>query len=372
MANFRSATGHLASFPVWFFTTFLAEYMLLPLAIGTLKFCAWLTVAKRLLLYLACCTPGFLYREFILSSEVEILLLISDFCARGLFWIVTLAIIRAQIRLRYIVASIKHRLYGYQPSTSRLILLPPELRLRIWEELMEIDWPIFIESGYGCHNTWMERFDFAFNVFEHKRKIRAAKSLPFAYTWTCRQIYQETSHHFYSRNTFKFWQPTALVRFVDGLSPVQQRTIGRLELDVSLWFSGRENCNYHMCLASPEVSLTLEKLQNLRTLDIKLDPYGYGPQRAKSAECHAQGIYQFLRDVKNFEVLTIEFNGSRLPWYLPVKQEARREWPSHCQEAFACAIWTLLGDPTRSIPRGVEIEDRNQAKCVLVAKFRER
>ena len=351
--------------------------MLLPLAIGTFKFCALLTVVKQLLIYLACCSPIFLNRPFILSPGVVILFLVLHFYTRGLFWIVTLAIFKipiemAQIRLRYIVASIKHRLYGYQPGTSRLLLLPPELRLRIWEELMEIDWPISIESVYGCQNTWKERFDFAFNVFERKRKLRTEKSLPLAYIRTCRQIYLETSHHLYSRNTFNFWQPTALVRFVDGLSLVQQRTIGRLELDVSLWFSGRENCDYHMCLAPPEAILTLEKLQNLRTLDIKLTPCDYEPQRAKTAECRAQGIYQFLRGVKFSEVLTIKFNASRFPWYFPMKREPRREWPSHCQEAFACAISTLLGDPTRSIPRGVEIEDRNQAKCVLIAKFRER
>lgn len=35
----------------------------------------------------------------------------------------------------YIITYIKHRLYGPDPSTSGLLLLPPELRLRIWEEL---------------------------------------------------------------------------------------------------------------------------------------------------------------------------------------------------------------------------------------------
>lgn len=177
-------------------------------------------------------------------------------------------------------------------------------------------------------------------------------------------------------NTFNFFQPTALVRFVDRLPTLQQRAIGRVELNLhhfgSFGRDSRDAC-CEECFGSSRARLSLEKLPNLRTLDIRLDTSAdnYQPQRAKAAKCRAQGIYEFLRDVKVSKVLTIELRPHRLFDRVLIKREERREWPAHCQEAFACAVWTLLGDPTSSIPRGVDIQDRNQAKCVLVAKFTE-
>lgn len=166
MASTRLVLRHLASPLARVFTTiiFLADHLLLLLATGTLGLVTNLptfeTFFAKIYTPLSC-----VYLLWVLLSpepSIMVPILVLLLVLFTMVWMIIHPIKnnlpdQAQVRLRYIIASSKHRLYGYQPSTSRLLLLPPELRLRIWEELTELRSPIHL-AYWGCHRTKLNTY----------------------------------------------------------------------------------------------------------------------------------------------------------------------------------------------------------------------
>lgn len=113
-------------------------------------------------------------------------------------------------RCLYHFASTKHRLYGPDTSTSGFLLLPPEIRIRIWEELTPRlnDTRVSVET----YPVWLNVSDIG-NAIRHvlrfrpRHKIWLRTRIPLALLKTCRQNYEEGCYFWYTTSTFYFNDP---------------------------------------------------------------------------------------------------------------------------------------------------------------------
>ena len=280
-------------------------------------------------------------------------------------------------RYRYIVASTRHRLYGPDTPASAFLLLPPEIRLQIWEELtprcidpcahtrisVEVEGVELMDtSGIG---------DVARYVFGFKRRsqIFLYPTMPLALLRTCRQNYEEGCHDFYGTRTFSFHSPRALYQFVNALSLSQQGHIQHLELDThSSWcikpqYHRDSDWHRHTDLYASQVPSAMEKLQNLRTLNIGT----MFPINAENVRYYARFIYHLLRHVKASETVTVNMNfcvSNRC------SREMRWGWGSQGQKQFAITAWRIIRDPTIQIKSVVARPGQfMRSKYVLVAQI---
>lgn len=111
-------------------------------------------------------------------------------------------------RYLYLVASTKHRLCGPDRSTSGFLLLPPEIRLRIWDELT----PRLTrtrEDTRVCVDVYplMPGIDNAIRSilrFEPRNQTRLRPGMPLALLRTCRPNYEEGSYKMEHYKDFLF------------------------------------------------------------------------------------------------------------------------------------------------------------------------
>lgn len=202
-----------------------------------------------------------------------------------------------------------------------------------------------------------------------RKQTRLRPRIPLALLRTCRQIFEEGSHFWYSTCTFYFDDSRALYEFVNTRPPWQQGIIRYLELlDMSGWYSRHEDCSDKNCpyrettlRASQLLSIT-EKLQDLRTFNITTQYV----HNAKDIEYYADSIHQVLRFVKASEAVTVTIdfrNASSYHSYLT----ARWEWDSHRQAQFAMTARALIRDPNGYNRAAAPTEKTGQSKFVLVA-----
>ena len=284
-----------------------------------------------------------------------------------------------KIRYLYIVASTKHRLYGPDRTTSGFLLLSPEIRLRIWEELTLRDrcaredtrvlvevYPVWIDDfGIGDAIRYVLRF-------RRRNQTWLRPRIPLALLKTCRRNYEEGCHFWYTTSTFSFDDPRALHEFVNARPLSQQGIIRHLELHAdSSWYtpseqrdedSGPELRDFNL-RASQVLSIT-EKLQNLRTLDITIDY----PNDADDVDYYTHSIDKLLRFVTACEAVTVTLDfcdwRSRDSYRI-----VRWEWDSRCQAQFAIAACTLIRDPNGYVRSTAPTEQVGQSKYVLEAQI---
>lgn len=267
-------------------------------------------------------------------------------------------------RLLYTSAWINHRLYGLDPSTSGLRLLPPEVRLQIWEELfprtrctrgttrIKVDlkptdqdnpWLFMMEMshrglGLPC-SYWM----------------RTSPRIPVEFLRTCRQMYTEGNHFLYSTSTFAFEDLSAFYYFVNARSPSQRDTIRHLVFDRSSFYFWSHK---FPALRAFEVSSTIEKLQNLRSLDIETCVDDYRDDR--TAEDTPQYTSRLSRRFRVSEAVTVKLYlfGGTMQMMLRLPD----------QEKFAKVGWALLREPGNPDPAvTAHQEQKTYAKYVFVA-----
>ena len=225
------------------------------------------------------------------------------------------------------------------PPLSRLLLLPPEIRTLILEELIPRD---RCARGYT-------RVDLA--TIKSKVCLRQGR-LPVSYLRTCRKLYEEGSHFFYSTSVFHFEGELTLSRFVRCRSLPQLCPIQHLQFtvhDLNRYFESWDDVDYALRLIALDVSEVLritKKLQDIQDLDLLVCI----PDRSKYIEengCLVQIICRLLEYVNTSKIVTVDTNlcdyvkGSSIDssnYYVRKHQN----WGFHWSENFAASGWALL------------------------------
>lgn len=250
------------------------------------------------------------------------------------------------------VAGTKHRLHGRDKSTSCLLLLPPEIRLQIWEELIP---RIKGERGYTGVNVQVfsirpQNWSGGIGDCLHYVPLSAYQietiihpRIPVAFLRTCRQIHEEGHQFYFGTSTFCFHDPQTLYNFVNALSLPQQRTIRHIKYNADEGSMVHPELHFddtwrYISIRAAQVPSITEKLQDLRTFDIDTGV----PANAEFLAHYAHSIHQLLRFVKASEKLTV---------YLDLRSKDRHccykiwkfGWMS--QEKFAMDAWKLIHNP---------------------------
>ena len=276
-------------------------------------------------------------------------------------------------RYSYNTFSTKHRSHGPDSSSSGLLLLPPEIRLRIWDDLLQrCCWApcinIVSEASLDIPEDTLCR---VLGLPLGNQTRTYTSGLPVALLRTCRQMYEEGSHFLYSTRTFSFSQPRAFCDFVNSRSLAQKRSIRHIELVVGSWFLRDEPIRSHelvrewLCnhtLHPSQLASITEKLPNLRTIDIYTERCNPG----LDVGYHAQSMLQFLSHVRASKTVTL-----RLEIFLPpichnVGPKVQWEWGPQCQKDFATAVWQLTLDPKSHASVAANAEQVLQKKYILV------
>lgn len=308
---------------------------------------------------------------FIISPLLPIILLrpILHFTLFGVLWIFMVATgvctlplsLTEWVKTRYLYigACIKHRLYGPDPSTSGFLLLPPEVRLLIWEELIPRTRCVRGDTRITVDCKEIENkdtFHFGpgdFTIEKYRRGLgfpprywmRTSPRIPVEFLRTCRLNYEEGNHFLYSTSTFEFMDHRALYSFVNTRSLSQQGNIRHLIIGASSLY------NWWLefpALRAFEVAFIIKKLQDLRTLDI--EDYVPDARDDEAAERTAQLISALVRRFRVSETVTVKLylfgrhDSTRLDGTMQREQEC------HCQEELAKAGWALIREPENPFP----------------------
>ena len=260
-----------------------------------------------------------------------------------------------KVRYLYIIACIKHQLYGPDPSTSGFLLLPPEIRLRIWEELIPrtrcargdtritVDCEEFDDNNTFDHGPW-ECWRRGLRL-PPRYRMRTSPRIPVEFLRTCRQFYEEGNHFLYSTSTFEFTDHRAIYHFVNTRSLLQQGNIRHLVLGASTLYNWG---HVFPALRAFKVPFIIEKLQDLRTLDI--EHYVPDARDDEAAEGTAQLIPALVRSFGVSEAVTVRLYLFGRPDSIRLDSTMQREQECHCQEELAKAGWALIREPENPFP----------------------
>ena len=257
------------------------------------------------------------------------------------------------------------------PSTSRVLLLPPELRLTIWAMLLEdmVDVEdvkyvhvrdlgprlyrysdrlcLYMDLNPEYLTVWVLQDNF------HRSRLQ----WPPVSMQSCRHIYLEAGHDFRhnlcSNKTFKFYESRALVSWIRTLSAAQKRAVG----DILMIMSNDEFNNLGIAPA-------MHQLSGLRRLELRF----YTDEKDVSmytSDVRAHIVWQFVRSVKVSEVLLVSLTEVHAPanfnWI-------RYRWPAYQQAEFALAVEARIRRPLSAVQYWVPVGTGNEARFVLRVK----
>ena len=226
-------------------------------------------------------------------------------------------------------------IHDRDPAPSRLLLLPPEIRNVILEELIPRD---RCARGYT-------RFDLA--PIRSKACSRQG-SLPVSYLRTCRKLYEEGSHFFYSYSTsvFHFERDSTLVHFVDRCSFAQLCSIQHLQFtvpDMIFSFDSWDEIDrglHLMALEVSEVLHTTRKLQNIQSLDL-LVSIPDCPDYWRENGYFTKIIHPLLEHVNNLAIVKVDAKAPSIESLNPYVLK-RKDCRPHWSEEFTSFCWALL------------------------------
>ena len=257
------------------------------------------------------------------------------------------------------------------PSTSRLLLLPPELRLKIWAMLLED--MVDVEDVKYVHvrdlgprlYRYSDRLCLYMDLNPEYLTIwvlqdnfhRSRLQWPPVFMQSCRHIYLEAGHEFRhnlcSNKTFKFYESRALVSWIRNLSVAQKRAVG----DILMIMSNDEFNNLGIAPA-------MHQLSGLRKLELRF----YTDEKDVSmytSDVRAHIVWQFVRSVKVSEVLLVSLTEVHAPanfnWI-------RYRWPAYEQAEFALAVEARIRRPLSAVQYWVPVGTGNEARFVLRVK----
>ena len=261
-----------------------------------------------------------------------------------------------------------HLVHRPPPSTSRLLSLPPEIRLRIWTILLE-DIEEFEEMEYVQISNLGPR------LYRYSDRLRLYMDMspqyltkwvlldwiyrpclqwPPVFMHSCRQIYHEAGynilHGLCISETFHFSESRALISWTQTLTPVQRRLVGEINMIMS-------NDNFN----DPGIAPAMHQLTGLRRLQLIFYTDDKGASNHTS-DVQAHIVWQFVRSVRVSEVLMILLVENEDFEYVTVR------WPAHAQAAYARAVEARIRRPSSAVRYRVPVGRRGEARFVLKVK----
>lgn len=199
------------------------------------------------------------------------------------------------------------------PPPSRLLLLPPEIRTLILEKLI---------PRARCPRGYT-RVDLATRKSEVRHRQgrppyispkQTKTCIPVSYLRTCRALYEEGSHYFYSTSVFHFEDVKALSQFVYCRSFAQLCTIQHLQFtihEVISCFESWEEIGSSLDLIARDVFDVLHlmrKLPNLQNVYLRVNIIDFAEHTRENGENDhlVQIIYRLLEHVNNSEIVTMD------------------------------------------------------------------
>ncbi|KAM0800319.1 hypothetical protein BDR22DRAFT_852580 [Usnea florida] len=221
---------------------------------------------------------------------------------------------------------------------SRLLLLPSEIRTLILEKLIPRD---RCARGYT-------RVDLPPSKSELWRRKQAKKNFPVSYLQTCRRLYEEGSHFYYSTSVFHFEKDYELGHFVHRRSFAQLCAIQHLQFDVpdrvvsfDSWDEISWGLNF-MAFDVVEVLHTTRKLRNLQSLDL-LVGIPFSPKYMTEFGYFTHFIHPVLEEfVKELAVVTVDAKAPNIENLDPDVLKFKHYGPHSSSDEFASFVWARL------------------------------
>ena len=257
------------------------------------------------------------------------------------------------------------------PSTSRVLLLPPEIRLKIWAMLVKD--MVDVEDVKYVHVR-----DLGPRLYRYSDRLRLYMDLnpkyltkwvlldnihgnllqwPPTFMQSCRQIHLEAGYDFchdlYTSKRFYFTESRALVSWTRTLTTTQKRAVGDIVMSMS-----NENFN------NPSIAPAMHQLSGLRKLQLVFRT-DENDVSMYTSDVQAHIVWQFVRSVKVSEVLMVILMEGNAPanynWI-------RFRWPADGQAAFALAVEARIRRPLSDVQYRMPVGRGNEARFALRAK----
>lgn len=258
------------------------------------------------------------------------------------------------------------------PSTSRLLLLPPELRQQIWtmlfEDLVEESRCVHVRDSAPGLRTYADRLRLYidinpnnstmwFAIAEYPTRwslldyvFRHLSEWPPAFALSCRQIYNEAYYDLCNSTRFDFTEAKALVSWARTLTPARKRAVGEISMTMS-------NDSFN----NPGIAPAMNQLSGLRKVIFFL--YTEGSPDMTAVQAHH--VWELVRSVKVSEILIVTL--MEVTWDTDYDW-VRYKWPAGSQEAFASAVLARISRPFSRVRHRVPLGTGNEATFVLRAK----
>ena len=257
------------------------------------------------------------------------------------------------------------------PTTSRLLLLPPEIRLIIWAthlaEIVDVESVRFVYvRNLGPR---LYRYSDPLRLYMDMNPVyltkwvlqdnvdRSCLQWPPTFMQSCHQVYLEAAHDFchdlYTSKCFYFKESRALVSWTRVLSAAQKRAVGEIIMVM-----------YNKEFNNPGIAPAMHQLSGLRKLEIWFN-VDEKDVSMYTSDVQAHIFYQFVRSVKVSEVLIVILWEKHVPidfyW-------TRYRWPAYGQAAFALAVQARIRRPLSVVQHRVPVGRGNEAKFILRVK----
>ena len=258
------------------------------------------------------------------------------------------------------------------PPTSRLLLLPPEVREIIWTKLLEdivdfddIKYVLIRDLGprlYRYSDRLRLYMDFnpeySIKWILQDENFRSRLQWPTAFKQSCRQLYLETSHdlcdkaHLCCSKKFLFHESRALVSWTRALTQLEKNLVEDLAMIMS---NGEFN--------DPRITPAVHQLRGLRTLQLWFHTKEKDASMYTS-DVQAYIVFQLVRSVRVSEELMVIIMEEEGPIDFDWK---RVRWPATAQLQFARAVWARIRHPLSRVQYRVPVQS-GQGKFVLRVK----
>ena len=216
---------------------------------------------------------------------------------------------------------------------SRLLLLPPEIRTLILEELIPRDKCV---RGY----TRVDLKPIKTQVY------RFQGFLPVSYLRTCRKLYEEGIHFFYSTSVFHIRNVSDICYSVNRRSFAQLCSIQHLQFTVPDMILSLDSWDqidlglHSMALKVREVLHTTRELQNLQSLDL-LVSIPDGPDSWRENGYFMQIILPLLEHVNNSAIVKVDTKAPSIESLDRYVLKCKDYGPPWFEE-FECFCWAWL------------------------------